>query len=58
MQELIPVLDHLPFASIMEKSQSWFKLFTYSGVVVFIGLLIMIYVAIAVLRARPDLTGQ
>jgi nitric oxide reductase subunit B len=47
-------LNHQPFAGMMEKSRSWFKLFTYSGVVVFIGLFIMICVAIAAVRPGRD----
>ncbi len=46
-------LDKDAFATIMQKSQSWFRLFTYSGIVIFLGLLIMIWAAITALRSKP-----
>jgi hypothetical protein len=37
----------------MQKSQPWFRLFAYSGIIVLLGLVILITVAISVIRAKP-----
>ena len=38
-------LNNEVFASIMQKSQPWFKLFAYSGIAIFLGLFLLIYTA-------------
>lgn len=38
-------LNNEVFASIMQKSQPWFRLFAYSGIIIFAGLLILILAA-------------
>ncbi|HRF16886.1 MAG TPA: hypothetical protein PK977_01910, partial [Chitinophagaceae bacterium] len=36
-------LNNEVFASIMQKSQPWFKLFAYSGIAIFVGLFLLIF---------------
>lgn len=40
------------FYSMMQKSQSWFKLFAYSGAFIAVGLIILLITAIGLLRKR------
>lgn len=40
------------FYNIMQKSQSWFKLFTYSGVIILLGLFMIIIAALSIIRAK------
>lgn len=46
-------LNNEVFYTIMKKSQPWFNLFAYSGILVLLGLVILISAAISVLRAKP-----
>lgn len=45
-------LNNETFANIIQKSQSWFKLFTYSGIFVFLGLFILIISALLIIRTK------
>jgi nitric oxide reductase subunit B len=45
-------LNNEAFSNIMQKSQSWFKLFTYSGIIIFLGLFIVIATAIAIIWSK------
>lgn len=45
-------LDHKGFYDIMEKCMPWFKLFAYSGVFIFVGLLILIVASLSILSFR------
>ncbi|MBL7721868.1 MAG: cbb3-type cytochrome c oxidase subunit I, partial [Chitinophagaceae bacterium] len=45
-------LNNEVFASIMQKSQPWFKLFAYSGIAIFLGLFLLIYTAYKTLAAN------
>ncbi len=48
-------LNNEIFYTIMKKSQPWFNLFAYSGIVVLLGLVILLTVAISVIRAKSDI---
>lgn len=51
-------LNNEAFYSIMQKSLPFFKLFTYSGVVIFLGLFILIIAALSVMKAKTVIHGQ
>jgi nitric oxide reductase subunit B len=42
-------LNNEPFFTMIQRSESWFRLFTFSGIFVFIGLFLMILAAVRVL---------
>ena len=46
-------LNNEAFYLVMQKSQSWFKLFAYSGILIFLGLLILVVAAMGLIRAKP-----
>ena len=43
-----------PFSSMMEKIQPWFKVFTYSGTFVFVGLFIMIIATLRIMNSKKN----
>jgi nitric oxide reductase subunit B len=45
-------LNNQSFASIMQKSEPWFKIFAFSGIVVLIGLVLMIIAGINVFKKK------
>lgn len=45
-------LNNEVFASIMQKSQPWFKLFAYSGIAIFVGLFLLIFTVYKTLAAN------
>jgi nitric oxide reductase subunit B len=49
-------LNNEAFATLMQKSKPWFQVFAYSGTVVLIGFLILIYLAILLLSGRKPNT--
>lgn len=49
-------LNNEAFATLMQKSKPWFQVFAYSGIVVLIGFLILIYSAIRLLSGRKSNT--
>ncbi|MBK7678721.1 MAG: cbb3-type cytochrome c oxidase subunit I [Chitinophagaceae bacterium] len=49
-------LNNETFYKLMQKSQPWFKFFTYSGTIVFAGLFILIVMAISLMRKKPEVS--
>ena len=47
-------LNSEAFYQVMQKSQPWFKLFAYSGILVFLGLFILVVAAMMLIRATPE----
>lgn len=50
--KIISKLNNETFYSIMKKLEPWFKTFTYSGVMVFLGLLILIFTSLKAILAK------
>ncbi len=50
-------LNNAGFYQVMQKSQPWFKLFAYSGILVFLGLLILVAAALFLICSKPQ-TGS
>lgn len=51
-------LNNEAFATLMQKSKPWFQIFAYSGIVVLVGFLILIYSAILILSGRKSKTAE
>jgi nitric oxide reductase subunit B len=52
--KIISKQNNEPFSSMMEKIQPWFKVFTYSGTFVFVGLFIMIIAALRIMNSKKN----